>query len=108
MTRHNVFRDGRVHVCAEMCPTCIFRPGNLMGLNSGRVRGMVDEARKNESRIPCHHQIYLSKPGEDACCRGFFDRYPTQPLQIAERLGLITFITPQPKEDNANPDRNEG
>lgn len=96
MARHNVFRDGKVHVCREMCPTCIFRPRNLMQLQPGRVRDMIDEARRNESCIPCHS---LLNSGADACCRGFFDRYPTQPLQIAERLGLIVFVDPYPEEE---------
>jgi hypothetical protein len=26
------------------------------------------------------------------CVPGFFDRYKTQPLQIAERLGFIEFV----------------
>lgn len=87
----NSYRDGRVHVCREMCPTCIFRPGNLMQLRSGRVRGMVEEARANESAIVCHSTLHQSGV-DNAVCRGFFDRYPTQPLQIAERLGLVTFV----------------
>ena len=88
MSRHRVFRDGRVHVLAEMCATCIFRPGNVMGLRSGRVRSMVDEARAHESAIVCHSTL---EDGDHAVCRGFFERWPTQPLQVAERLGLITW-----------------
>jgi hypothetical protein len=42
--RGNVYRNRQVHVLAEQCATCIFRPGNLMELCPGRVRGMVAEA----------------------------------------------------------------
>lgn len=84
--RDNIYRDGKVHVCAEMCPTCVFRPGNLMHLEPGRLREMVDRARKDESTIVCHSTLYTD---ERAACRGFFDRYATAPLQIAERLGMI-------------------
>lgn len=87
--RRPVFRDDRVHVLSEKCATCIFRPGNLMRLRAGRVREMVDEARKNESAIVCHSTL----GGHEAVCRGFFDRYPTQPLQIADRLGRTAFVT---------------
>src|ERR1017187_5870798 len=52
-----VFRDGKVHVCAEMCETCIFRPGNLMNLSEGRVESMVQEATKRDSCIPCHETL---------------------------------------------------
>lgn len=83
--RHNPYRDGRVHVRAELCSTCIFRPGNLMDLRSGRVRQMIDEAKADDAAIVCHQTL----DGDNSVCRGFFNRYPTQPLQIAERLGFI-------------------
>lgn len=82
---HDVFRDGKVHVCAQMCETCVFRPGNLMHLKPGRLNEMITEAGQNESTIVCHSTL----EGPNAACRGFFDRHKTQTLQIAERLGLI-------------------
>lgn len=85
----NAYREGRIHVCAEMCETCVFRPGNLMRLTPGRLRGMIDESRAAESAIICHKT--LEPEVGDAVCRGFFDRYPTQPLQVAERLRLLEF-----------------
>lgn len=88
---NNVFRDGRVHVLTEMCPTCVFRPGNLMQLKSGRLAGMVREATANESCIPCHSTLYNGR--DNAVCRGFFDRHKTQPLQIAERLVMVEEVT---------------
>lgn len=91
---HNCFRDGRVHVLSDLCATCIFRPGNLMQLKSGRVREMVDAATRRESTIVCHATLGT---GKNAVCRGFFDRFPTQPLQIAERLGLLIEQPPPTK-----------
>lgn len=82
---HNVFRDGKVHVMSAMCATCIFRPGNLMKLERGRVAEMVKEAKSKDSTIVCHSTL----DGPNAACRGFFDRHATQPLQVAERLGCI-------------------
>ena len=88
MARHNVYRDGYVHVRAELCSTCVFRPGNLMELRSGRVRQMVDEARASNSAIVCHQTL----DDDNAACRGFFDRFPTPPLQIAARIGLVRWV----------------
>jgi hypothetical protein len=85
VARHNAYRDGYVHVCRTMCATCVFRPGNLMHLRRGRVRGMVDEAKANEAAIICHKTL----AGDNAVCRGFFDRHPTPPLHLAERLGVL-------------------
>ena len=74
---------GGLRVCREMCETCIFRPGNLMELNPGRVRGMVDESLQNDSFIPCHKTL----DGERAVCRGFYDRHATNSMGC--RLGAI-------------------
>lgn len=86
MPKHLVFYDGVIRVAKEMCPTCIFRPGNLMKLDPGRVKDMVEDARKNDSAIICHDT--LDQPLQ-AVCRGYFDSYETQPLQVAKRLGMV-------------------
>lgn len=87
MKRKPPYREGKVHVLADLCDTCIFRPGNLMDLARGRVAGMVRDAKANESAITCHSTV----GGAEAVCRGFYDLHATAPLQIAERLGYIEF-----------------
>ena len=71
---------------AERCPTCIFRPGNQMHLRPGRQRDMLAEVRRNDSCIPCHETL---EDELQAVCRGQYEVFQTQPLQIAERLGMI-------------------
>ncbi len=88
--RCGVFRDGSVHVMAEQCSTCIFRGGNLMDLEPGRVKQMVDDATASDGCIPCHKTTYGQAEGE-AVCRGFFDLHSTPTLQIAERIGIVKF-----------------
>jgi hypothetical protein len=85
---HNVVRDGKMYVMSERCSTCIFRPGNLMHLQRGRVRAMVDEVQRTQGCIPCHKTL----GGDNAICRGQFDLHPTQPIQIAERLGMVVYV----------------
>lgn len=75
-----------LRVCASMCATCIFRPGNLMELRSGRVRGMVNEAVERDGFIPCHKTL----DGERAVCRGFYDAYGDRTL--ACRFGVIVGV----------------
>lgn len=84
----NAFRDGKVHVQRRMCPTCIFRHGNVMHLDPGRVDELVREATANVSAITCHETYDV----DNAVCRGFFDRHPTTPLQLASRLGMIELV----------------
>ncbi len=83
----NVFRDGKVHVCRDKCPTCIFHPGNRMHLAPGRVSEMVQEALAVQSAIVCHSTL----DGDNAVCHGFWEHHQTAPLQIAERLGHIVW-----------------
>ena len=87
---HNVARNGRLYVQAEMCSSCIFRPGNLMALRSGRLKDMVAQVQRDQGCIPCHQTL----DGDNAVCRGQFDKVKTQPLQVAERLGLVEFVQP--------------
>jgi hypothetical protein len=88
------FRDGTVHVMADRCSTCVFRPGNLMQLQPGRLRQMIRDGRAGDGGgIICHKTLAIWDPDGDgeAICRGFFDRFPTSPMQIAERLGYVTY-----------------
>lgn len=86
----NTYRGGHVHVCREMCSTCIFRPGNPMYLRSGVVRGMVDAALADDAAITCHQTL----GGDTAVCRGFFDRHKTTPLALAIELRRLREVEP--------------
>lgn len=74
---------GGLRVCVGMCDTCIFRPGNLMQLKPGRVRGMVADSIRRDSFIPCHKTL----DGERAVCRGFYDAYGD--LTLGCRFGML-------------------
>lgn len=88
MSRQDVYRDGKVHVLSEQCATCIFRPGNLMQLQGGRVKGMLDDCEKSGGVIPCHSTIYREDV-RPAICRGFFDHRVGRD-NITLRLAAIT------------------
>lgn len=78
-------REG-VRVCREKCSTCIFRPGNKMRLESGRVKQMVTDALSEEGgNIVCHRT--LDWPA-GAICRGFWDAYSDQSITL--RLVKLT------------------
>lgn len=85
--RDMVDPDG-VRVQAEKCSTCIFQPGNLMHLEEGRVKEMVDSCKDVEGVIPCHDTL---GSGKQAICRGFFDSYQDdiQLVQMAVRMNFI-------------------
>lgn len=88
MSKCNIFRDGKVHVMAAMCKTCIFRSWNLMHLDTGRVSGMVKMAKDDGSAIICHSTLDTDS---HAVCRGFYDRHETLPLRIAKTMECLEF-----------------
>jgi len=85
------FVNGRVYVRRRQCKTCIFRPGNLMHLDEGRVEEMVEGATRNESCIPCHHHLHQGEAIEPVC-RGFYDRHATKPILVAEAIGILEWV----------------
>ncbi len=87
VTYRRVFRDDFVHVQRRMCDTCIFRPGNLMHLEPGRVESMVRDCG-DESIIPCHEVMDTAAPG---VCKGFFTKHRNRLLQIAYRLKKVRY-----------------
>jgi len=106
MTRTEVFRDGKVHVQATKCATCIYRPGNLMKLQEGRKDQMQADAIRDEGVIPCHQTIeaYHGTQGQESVCRGFFDVAKHEGLlAVAERLGIVEFTPTNPPKDEGRP-----
>lgn len=98
MKTYDVFRDGKVHVMADKCSTCIFRPGNLMGLEPGRVKSLVDETVAQDTVIYCHKTL----DANTAVCRGLFDSHKTTMLQLAERLDVIRWQEDKNGDDHKN------
>lgn len=94
MTRRPYF-DGRVHVLARQCATCVFRPGNPMRLEAGRVAGMVASAVRDGGAITCHETLY-GQADQEAVCRGFYDAHGHRvlALELAPRLGILVEVEP--------------
>jgi hypothetical protein len=82
------------------CSTCIYRPGNLMHLRPGRLKDMTETARAEEGFVVCHQTLPDASPPPGvlpAICRGFYDRFSTQALQLMERLwGFLLVDPPRP------------
>lgn len=86
------FRDGRIYVLDRKCSTCIFRPGNLMHLEPGRVDQMVEACIENQSVIPCHKTL----DGPRSICRGYWDVHRDEiwPLRLAHAMDLVSYDSP--------------
>ena len=96
MAERDVYRGEKVHVLRGRCPTCIFRPGNLMNLEDGRCDGMVADAVGNGGPIVCHSTIHRDDDVEPAVCRGFFDEH-------ADEVPALAVATEPPRGDASAP-----
>ncbi|MET9353584.1 hypothetical protein ABZY14_11365 [Streptomyces sp. NPDC006617] len=91
-----------VRVCAHRCSTCIFRSGNLMHLEPGRVAGMVKKAVANEGHIVCHKTLGTDTP---AICEGFANHPRGRVASLALRLaraGVLRIVPVQPDQGSGS------
>lgn len=102
MTAPGPYRDGAVHVLNDRCTTCVFRPGNLMSLQPGRLAQLADDNIAADSALTCHQTLpYGGYDAPPAVCRGFYDAYAdrTLPLRLARQMDLIVFDPQPPPKD---------
>jgi len=93
----------KTRLLSRQCATCIFRPGNPMHLDPGRLRDIVEQALNGRGYIICHDTLphYRHPHAQPAICRGFHDRYTTPALQVIGRLwGFIEVAPPRPTTDS--------
>lgn len=85
------YSDGKVHVMAERCSTCVFHAGNLMRLEEGRLKDLLEQNLERDTALICHKTIYEPEYVQKAVCRGFYDAYASEvtPLRMAIALDVI-------------------
>ena len=88
MSRHSipVFRDGKVHVLAAPCITCIFSANRPV--DAERVRGMLAACVAENRIVPCHEWMDTDTP---VVCRGLWNTGQVGILQVAGRLCAVQF-----------------
>lgn len=84
-----------LRVMSGPCSTCIFRPGNLMHLHPGRVKGMVDAVVEHDGFTPCHKTL-SQRPA--TLCHGMTKRHPGQIVRVFTDMGYIHEIDPEEVE----------
>ena len=89
-------RFGKTRRLSQQCPTCIFKSGNLMHLEPGALKDIVDSAIAQGSYVVCHETLPGMAPSgyAPAVCRGFHDRYSTAALQVIARLWGFVDVDP--------------
>ncbi len=96
--KHNIYRDGEVHVLREECATCIFKPRERP-VDGARVAGMVrDTMDEPGATVVCHSTLY-DDGVDNAICRGWYDRLGDRDpvLRMARGMGIIVEDDVPPK-----------
>lgn len=85
-----VYHSNKVHVVDKKCSTCVFHPGNLMKLQPGRLKEIVDHNLGEGVGLTCHKTTF-DQQEQEATCAGYYEAYgdQIQIYQVAERLGMI-------------------
>jgi hypothetical protein len=95
---HNIYRAGKVHVLAQECATCIFRPATRP-VDGQRVAGMVrDTIDHDGATVVCHSTLY--RDVDHAICRGWWDRLADRDpiLRLAKLMGIVV-DDPEPEKN---------
>lgn len=90
---------GKPRLLSEQCATCIYRPGNPMRLNPGRLAEMTRLALQQGSQgVICHDTLpYGGHPAfGPALCRGFYDGYAARSnfIRVINRIGGFAAVDP--------------
>ena len=80
-----------IRFMANKCSTCIFRPGNLMSLDRGRVGEMLADVREHDSFVPCHKTLGKGRP--TAICKGSDDAHEGALARLARRFEFVEVLT---------------
>lgn len=98
------YRDGKVHVMAEKCFTCVFRPGNIMHLSPGRLKSMADHVQETGVPFSCHQTLAYSEERYrdhyqgNALCAGAVENYGDKSvvMRMAHACDVIEEVEPYP------------
>lgn len=75
---------------AAQCDTCIFRPGNPMHLEQGRLAELVEANRAAGAALICHKTLPYGDHPEmgQAVCRGYYDAFADEcpAIQLMKRM----------------------
>lgn len=84
------------HLLTRKCSSCIYRPGNQMHLENGRVEEMTQRSRDQDANVICHQSKDMT--GEltvNAWCAGSIEEVGHgQMIRIMNRLGLMPEMEP--------------
>lgn len=88
---------------SERCSDCVFRSGNPMRLEPGRLGDLVRENLAADAALTCHQTTYGQDERGEAICAGFDAAFGSEVtgLRAAHVMGLVE--TQEPVERDPSP-----
>ena len=71
----------------KQCNECLFSSNRIV--SKDRSRQIIRDTVMNNSYFICHK---ASMQIDDVCCRGWYDRFKTQPIRMAKALKIVKFV----------------
>lgn len=59
-------------------------------MSAARAREILSECKQKDIHFVCHKATIAEK---DVCCRSFYDTQTSQMVRIAQRLGMVRFVS---------------
>ena len=72
----------------QCCDQCLFSKYKIV--SNKRRQEILNSCRSNDNHFICH-KATIKK--EDICCRAFYDTQDSQMIKIAQRLGMVEFVS---------------
>jgi hypothetical protein len=86
-------------VLTDKCSTCIFRSGNKMELNEGRLRDLTEASLAQDTNVICHQSDGLVGEWKaTAWCAGSVEHSPGQTVRVGLGLGIMSKVHPDDME----------
>ena len=70
-------------VCSQQCDQCLFSKTKIV--SEARKRQILQECAAADDYFTCHKT-------DDAVCAGFYKRFDSQTIQVAQRLDVVEFV----------------
>lgn len=75
-------------VAESQCNQCLFSQNRIV--RDEDKQQILAECKARDAHLICHK-------AKDVCCRGFYQRFSTNLIRIAGRLGVIRFVKVEEK-----------
>jgi len=76
----------------KQCNQCLFTKNKIV--DDERKAGIIKECLENGTHFVCHKETMTDPDNFDMglCCKGFFDKYKTQPIRMATAMRVVEFV----------------